>query len=90
MNGLNRHTKASLALVLLTGLAAGCGAHNYPYAQRVPEPIPAQVCSGSGDTDMDGITDCNDMCPETRRGDPVDANGCPLPEPEMAPKPYRG
>ena len=47
MTGLNRHIKASLALVLLSGLAAGC-AHNYPYAPVVAEEIPAQVCSGNG------------------------------------------
>ena len=89
MTGPNRHIKASLALVLLTGLAAGC-AHNYPYAPVVAEEIPAQVCSGNGDTDGDGITDCNDRCPTTMRGRTVDPDGCPLPEPEMAPQPYRG
>ena len=89
MTGLNRHFKASLVLALLTGLATGC-AYNYPYAQRVPEEIPAQVCTGNGDTDMDGITDCNDQCPNTLRGQAVDPEGCPLPEPEMEPKPFRG
>ena len=89
MTGLNRHLKASLALALLTGLAAGC-AHNYPYAAVVAEEIPAQVCSGNGDTDGDGITDCNDRCPNTQRGRTVDPDGCPLPEPAMAPQPYRG
>ena len=88
MTGLNRHIKASLALVLLTGLAAGC-AHTYPYAQPVPEVIPAQVCGGNGDSDGDGITDCNDMCPNTVRGSVVDPDGCPVEQP-MEPKPYRG
>jgi hypothetical protein len=87
MTGLNRHLKASLALTLLAGLAAttGCTA----WQPRVAEEIPAQVCTGDGDTDMDGITDCNDRCPNTLRGQAVDAEGCPLPE-VMEPKPYRG
>ena len=89
MTGLNRHIKASLALMLLTGLAAGC-AHNYPYAQVTPEVIPAQVCSGDGDNDGDGITNCNDLCADTPRGRAVGPDGCPLPEPPMEPKPYRG
>jgi OOP family OmpA-OmpF porin len=38
---------------------------------------------------MDGITDCNDRCPNTLRGQAVDAEGCPLPE-VMEPKPFRG
>jgi len=88
MKGLNRQIKLGLAVTLLAGLATGC-AYNYPYAQRIPEEIPAQVCSGNGDTDMDGITDCNDRCPQTLRGQPVDGEGCPLPE-DMPPKPYRG
>ena len=49
MIGLNRHIKAGLALALLTGLATGC-ATTYPYAPRVAEEIPAQVCSGDGDS----------------------------------------
>jgi len=87
MTGLNRHFKASLALTLLAGLAAttGCTA----WQPRVAEEIPAQVCTGNGDTDMDGITDCNDRCPNTLRGQTVDAEGCPLPE-VMEPKPFRG
>lgn len=30
------------------------------------------------DTDGDGVTDDKDQCPDTPRGAPVDANGCPL------------
>jgi len=89
MIGLNRHIKAGLALALLTGLATGC-ATTYPYAPRVAEEIPAQVCSGDGDSDGDGITNCNDLCPNTVHGQPVGPDGCPLPEPEPEPKPYRG
>ena len=88
MTGLNRHIRNSLGLLLLTGLATGC-ATTYPYAPRVAEEIPAQVCTGNGDTDMDGITDCNDRCPNTLRGQAIDAEGCPLPE-VMEPKPFRG
>jgi hypothetical protein len=69
MTGLQRHIKASLALLLLTGLATGC-AHHEPWAPRVAEEIPAQVCGGSGDTDGDGVTDCYDRCPDTLRGQP--------------------
>lgn len=31
-----------------------------------------------GDADGDGVTDDKDMCPDTPRGAPVDARGCPL------------
>ena len=86
MNGRVRHIRASLALLLLTSMAAGC-ATTPPWAPVTPEVIPAQECGGSGDGDMDGITDCNDMCRDTPRGDSVDAEGCSLP---MEPKPYRG
>ena len=85
MTGLNRHFQASLVLTLIAGLATGCTA----WQPRVPEEIPAQVCTGNGDTDMDGITDCNDQCPNTLRGQAVDPEGCPLPD-EMEPKPFRG
>ena len=90
MTGLDRrHIKASLGLLLFTSLAAGCTT-TPPWAQTVPEPIPAQVCGGDGDTDMDGITDCNDMCPNTARGLAVGPDGCPLPVEPLEPKPYRG
>ena len=86
MTGLNRHITAGIALALLfSGLSTGCTA----WQPRVAEEIPAQVCTGNGDTDMDGITDCNDRCPNTLRGEAVDPDGCPLPMPEE-PKPYRG
>ena len=87
MTGLNRPLAAGIALALLsTALSTGCTA----WQPRVAEEIPAQVCTGNGDTDMDGITDCNDRCPNTMRGRTVDPDGCPLPEPEPEPKPYRG
>jgi hypothetical protein len=89
MNGLNRHLKAGVALVLLSGLVAGCET-TYPRAHVVPEDIPAQVCSGNGDSDGDTIIDCYDRCPNTGRGVAVDPDGCPLPPPPMEPKPYRG
>lgn len=87
MTGFARHLGTSLALVLLTGLAAGC-ATTPPWAERTPEVIPAQVCSGNGDSDGDGVTDCYDRCPNTLRGEKVDADGCPLPI--LEPQPYRG
>jgi OOP family OmpA-OmpF porin len=89
MTGFERHLKASLGLVLLTGLIAGC-AHNQAMG-LTPEAIPAQVCGGDADSDSDGITDCNDRCPNTGPNRTVDSDGCPLPEPEvLQPKPYRG
>lgn len=33
------------------------------------------TCSG-GDSDNDGVVDCNDTCPGTASGDTVDTNGC--------------
>jgi OOP family OmpA-OmpF porin len=83
MTGLDRHIKASFALLLITSLSSGCATGPAPWEHPV-ETIPAQVCSGNGDTDMDGITDCNDMCPDTPRNRSVDSSGCPLPE-EMPP-----
>ena len=35
---------------------------------------------GPGDRDKDGVTDDLDLCPETPRGEAVDAKGCPLPK----------
>lgn len=89
MTRLNRYISAACGLVLLTSFATGC-AHNYPYAPRVAEEIPAQVCSGNGDSDRDGITDCNDLCANSPPGRPVGPDGCTLPEPPMEPKPFRG
>jgi len=89
MIGLNRHITAGIGLVLLTGLVAGC-ATTPPWAPVTAEDIPAQVCTGNGDSDGDGITDCNDRCPTTMRGQAVDPDGCPLPPPPMEPKPFRG
>jgi len=89
MTGLNRHLMTSLGLVVFTSLAAGCATGPAPW-EHPPEIIPPQVCTGNGDADMDGITDCNDRCPDTKRYSTVDADGCPLPEPELPPKPYRG
>lgn len=84
--------KAGLALALLAGLA-GCSSYTYrhhPGDGHPVEVIPAQVCGGNVDSDGDGITDCFDRCPNTLRGQRVDPDGCPIPEPPMEPKPYRG
>lgn len=89
MTGIERHIKASFGLLLLTGLVAGC-ATTKPWAPRVAEVIPAQTCGGNVDSDGDGVFECEDRCPGTMRGQAVDPEGCPLPEPVMEPKPYRG
>ena len=39
-----------------------------------------------GDSDADGITDCNDLCANTPSNRQVGSDGCPLPEEQ---KPYR-
>lgn len=87
MTAFERYSKASLGLVLLTALLAGC-AYNSNRQVPVPEVIPAQVCGGDADSDGDGVTNCNDRCPDTLRGEAVDPEGCPLPV--LEPKPFRG
>lgn len=42
-----------------------------------PKPKPAPMPKPDPDTDGDGVTDSNDDCPDTARGTPVDARGCP-------------
>jgi hypothetical protein len=88
MTAVERYFKASLGLVLLTALVASC-AYTNDRRVRVAEVIPAQVCGGAVDSDGDGVTECNDRCPGTLKGEAVDADGCPLPIPEQ-PKPFRG
>ena len=85
VGALARLVCASLALVLLSGLMASCTTNR---VARTPEVIPAQVCGGNVDSDGDGITECNDRCPGTLRGEAVGPDGCPLPILEA--KPYRG
>jgi len=83
--------KASLALLVFSGLVAGCATgRHHPGDGHAVEIIPQQVCGGNIDSDADGITDCFDRCPNTLRGQRVDPDGCPIPEPPMEPKPYRG
>lgn len=86
MTGTVRALQASLALVLISGLVAGC--QTTPRAALLGEPIPPQVCGGNVDSDGDGITECFDRCPGTLRGESVGPDGCPLPV--LEPKPYRG
>lgn len=88
MSAFDRYAKASLALVLLCGLATGCASTSAPPV-LTGEPIPAQVCGGDADSDGDGVTECYDRCPDTLRGESVDPDGCPLP-PVVVPKPFRG
>ena len=88
MSTFDRYAKASLALVLLGGLATGCATTSAPTTSLTAELIPAQVCGGDADSDGDGVNECNDRCPGTLRGERVDADGCPLPFVE--PKVFRG
>lgn len=89
MTGFQRHIQASLGLMLLAGLVAGCST-TYPRAERVAEAIPAQTCGGNVDSDRDGVMECADRCPGTLPGQVVDPDGCPVPEPVVEPKPFRG
>ena len=89
MTGIQRHIKTSFGLLLLTGLVAGC-ATTPPWAPRDSEVIPPQTCGGNVDSDGDRVLECSDRCPGTPHGVAVDPDGCPLPEPVMEPKPYRG
>lgn len=75
---IERFSKASLGLVLLGTLVAGC-ATSYPRAERVAELIPAQTCGGNLDSDGDGITNCNDRCPNSTAGQAIGPDGCPVP-----------
>jgi OmpA-OmpF porin, OOP family len=76
MSAFLRPSTAGLGLVLFCALASGCASSG---AQRVPEAIPAQVCGGNADSDGDGITDCNDRCPNSEAGQAVGPDGCSVP-----------
>lgn len=78
MTAFDRYAKASLALVLLCGLATGCATTSGP-PSLTGEPIPAQVCGGNADSDGDGVTDCNDRCPNSQAGQAIGPDGCPVP-----------
>jgi OOP family OmpA-OmpF porin len=64
-----------------------------PVVAPPPPPPPAKTCADLDD-DGDGVNNCDDACPGSAAGETVGANGCavpaPAPEPEMAPKPFRG
>lgn len=87
MTAIHRYSRASLLMVMLGGLLAGCSSVGHRQIP-VPEIIPAQSCSGDLDSDGDGVTNCNDRCPGTLRGEVVDPDGCPRPVLEQ--KPFRG
>ena len=89
MTAFVSHAKASLALLLVCGLATGCATSSRSSVSLAGEPIPAQVCGGDADSDGDGVNECNDRCPNTLRGESVDPDGCPLPA-IVEPKPFRG
>jgi OOP family OmpA-OmpF porin len=76
MTTFERSIKGSLCLVLLGGLLAGCSSSG---STRVAEVIPPQVCGGSVDSDGDGVTDCNDRCPNSQAGQAIGPDGCPVP-----------
>jgi OOP family OmpA-OmpF porin len=77
MTAFERYSKASLCLVLLGGLVAGCTS-GAPRG-RAPEAIPPQACSGGADSDGDGVTNCNDRCPGSLAGQAIGPDGCPVP-----------
>ena len=78
MSTFERYSKASLCLVLLGGLVAGCS-HTAARQPRVAELIPAQTCGGDLDSDGDGVTNCNDRCPGSQAGQAIGPDGCPVP-----------
>lgn len=43
-----------------------------------PAAPPAAESTACPDSDGDGVCDTNDLCPETPKGTPVDAKGCPV------------
>jgi OOP family OmpA-OmpF porin len=49
--------------------------------------VDATGCPIQTDADGDGVRDAGDRCPNTPAGTPVDANGCPIPDPEPTPPP---
>ena len=78
MTAFDRYAKASLALVLLCGLATGCATTSGP-PSLTGEPIPAQVCGGNADSDGDSVNDCDDRCPNSQAGQAIGPDGCPVP-----------
>ncbi len=88
MIAIQRLATTSLAIVLLGGLVSACSTTGHQ-TTMTPEAIPAQVCGGNADSDGDGVSDCDDRCPGTIRGEKVDPEGCPIPMP-VEPKPFRG
>lgn len=78
MTALASRSRASLFLVLLCALAAGCSTTSRNMGSA-PEVIPAQVCGGNADSDGDGVTDCNDRCPASQAGQAIGPDGCPVP-----------
>jgi len=78
MTAFERTSKASLCLLMLGGLMAGCTSAGFR-PERGEEAIPAQVCGGNVDSDGDRVTDCNDRCPNSQAGQAIGPDGCPVP-----------
>jgi outer membrane autotransporter protein len=73
----------------------------YTFGGTTPAPAPVVVAApvktcADLDDDSDGVNNCDDRCPATPAGTAIGSDGCPVPavqpqpEPELAPKPYRG
>ncbi|MEO5596561.1 MAG: outer membrane beta-barrel protein [Lysobacteraceae bacterium] len=61
-----------------------------PVRAVVPEPMPVVVNCADLDDDGDGVNNCNDLCPGSQAGQTIGPDGCPVPEPVMEPKPFKG
>ena len=55
-----------------------------------PEPPPPAKTCADLDDDGDGVNNCDDKCPGSAAGSALGPDGCPVPEPVMEPKPFRG
>ena len=76
MNSLQRYTFLGLGFALSAGLLAGCC--HVKEVVPVPEPVPVQTCADR-DGDGDGVNDCNDKCPDSKAGQAIGPDGCPVP-----------
>ena len=61
---------ASVGVVIPLGAA--------PMAPVGPAPVAAPNCADK-DSDGDGVNDCNDKCPNSKAGETIGPDGCPVP-----------